>query len=101
MILRTFSAQTLESKSEADTCPWRIVYADHLPVQEWRVYFCESRGMMNDMARKMADDDLKNPAIEVNIFILQRWNKDEERWDDDDEEGNDLSFLCFHDGGED
>ena len=95
MMLRTFSAETLESKSLADQFQWRIVYSDRVPVQKWMVYFCESRGMMNDMARKMAEEDLKNPFIESNVFILQRWNADEERWDGDDAEGNDLTELCW------
>lgn len=95
MMLRTFSAETLESKSLADQFPWRIVYADHVPVQTWSAYFCESREQMNEVARKMADSDLKNPFIHDNIFILQRWDSNEKRWDDYDENGDDLTNLCF------
>jgi hypothetical protein len=95
----TFSATTLDSKDKADTHPFRLVYADHVPVREWQVWYGQTFDDVKTKALRRSRDDLRpGSGIVCNLFIVQRWAEDQGCWDEYDEDGRELTDLAF--GGE-
>jgi hypothetical protein len=94
---KQFLTETLNAKGEyAETHPWRLLYADHLPVQEWTVWYGQTFTDIATKAKRRARDDLRPGSMVFdNVFIVQRWNEDEGIWDDYDDEGEDLTDIVF------
>jgi len=98
LIRQTYSTTTLDSKGLADDTPFRLVYADHVPVQEWTVWYAESLQAIFDQAQRRATQDLRaDSGVYDNVFIIQRWSAEESGWVDENEDGEDLTDLCFDD----
>lgn len=94
MLRQTFSSETLDSKGEADTYPWRLVYADHVPVHEWTVWYGTTQEQVNERALYQSKRDLRpGSGVFDNVFVIQRWTGEE--WDDYAKDGEDLTDVCF------
>ena len=90
---KTYETDTLKSAPQAGE-NFRLLYADHVPVRRWTVWFAENLEDINKKALRQANADLR-PASGVydNVFIIQRWTGEE--WDDYNEDGEDLTELVF------
>ncbi len=93
----TFTSRTLASSPEDDDLTFRVVYADHVPVTEWTVWFVNSFDLAKEVARRQAAADL-HPTSRVtdNVIIIEQYHGGE--WDAYDPDGKDLTDLAF--GGE-
>lgn len=88
----TFSTRTTDSPPPSGE-EYRLLYADHVPVQEWQAVYGTFEEI-KDAAIKQAARDLRpSSGVFDNVFIVERYVDDE--WDGYDDEGEDLSDLVF------
>ena len=73
---------------------FRLMYADHIPVRHWTVWYGTELADVETKARRQARNDLRpGSGVGCNLFIIERWVDNE--WDGYDEDGNDLTETCF------
>lgn len=95
-VTKVYSTTTIDSKDVADEFPFRCLYANHLPVRSWTVWYGKTLEEVGHEARRQAQQDLEpGSGVTVNVFIAQQWNEGGDGWVGDSDDGIDLTDLMF------